>query len=118
MREGLDGLGSVVVEELAVGGGEAQDVAGFVADGEVGLDEAGGEVEGLDAGGGGRKSRGGAGCGWGVGCGGFLGVEWDAECGDGGEQEREGEGASGGGQTHGAIRLLRREGWKSLVGAD
>ena len=55
LGEGFDGLRLVVVEDVAVGGGEVEDVAVGVADGEVGVDEAGGEVEG-----GGWKSGAGA----------------------------------------------------------
>jgi hypothetical protein len=81
---------------VAVGGGEVEDVAVGVADGEVGVDEAGGEAEGwgVEFGGG----LGGGGWGWGVGGGGFLGVE-----GRGGEKRGEKEG--GWGETHGDIRV-------------
>ena len=73
LGEGLDGLRLVVVEDLAVGGGEVEDVAVGVADGEVGVDEAGGEAEGggVELGGG----CGGGGWGRGVGGGSLLGVE-------------------------------------------
>jgi hypothetical protein len=98
LGEGLDGLGLMVVEDAAVGGGEVEDVAGGVADGEVGVDEAGGEVEGLGGEGGGGCERGCfAGGGWGVRRGGFLGAE-------GGGGEEEGEDRRGE-ETHGAIRV-------------
>lgn len=102
LGEGLDGLGLVVVEDAAVGGGEVEDVAGFVADGEVGLDEAGGEVEGggVEVG---RGLGGGVGGGGrGVWRGGFLGVE---------ARDGEQQGEGGGGEAHGAIRFS--SGWAS-----
>ena len=98
LGEGLDDLGLVVVEDAAVGGGEVEDVAVGVADGEVGVDETGGEVEDLGGEGGGGCGGGSfAGGGRGVGRGSFLGAD-----GEGGGEEK-GEGRRG--ETHGAIRV-------------
>ena len=93
----------MVVGDLAVGGGEVEDVAGGVADGQVGVYQAGGEAEGgglLVGGGLGWSGGGGR---WGVGLGGFLGVE-----GGGGEERGEEDW----GDTHGGIRVA---GGKSFV---
>ena len=107
LSEGFDGLGLVVVGYLAVGGSEVEDVAGSVADGEVGVDEAGGEVErgGLEIGGGLRR-RGVGGGGWSVGRRSFLGSERGC-----GEERGEEEGRQC--ETHGVLRvsdLKRSEG--------